>query len=612
MTNYLIQQLYLQAERHRYREFFRYKPEGSDKWESVSWSVFFEDIKRTSRALYILGIEPESRIVLCSPNRPGLLVAEYGCIAQRMVSVPIYTYSSSSQFAYIAEQSGSTMMFVDGAGPYEMAMKYCATHPGAIKVIVVYGDRPEETPQGVKVLTWLEFLSVGDDTSVREKAREICRSATPDDAASLIYTSGTTGDPKGVIITHRMLEAQIKDHIKRLTQVSEGDLSLSFLPMSHIFEKAWLYYCVCRGLRVAFNYDPHDIEKTLIEVQPNVMCCVPRFWEKIYSGIMEVISKMSWFERVSVRQALKVGAKVNLKYRRTGMPVPPLLMKQYQFWDHRFFRKARRKIGIDRGVIFPTAGAALSDKICHFMRSLGIELVYGYGMTETTATVTCYPTVGYEIGTVGTPMEGVNIRIANSGEILVQGPTVTPGYYNNEEANNQAFTEDGWFRTGDMGFLDRNGALILTSRKKDIIKTANGKYVAPLATESRLASNKYIDEVAIVGEGKKYISALVVPNFGYLRAWAKEQQIPFSSTQQLCEHEQVIEFMLTQMQEMQADLADFEKIKNITLLPEPFSADKGEVTNTMKIRRAIISNNYAEHISKMYPDEWLDDEPEDL
>lgn len=609
MTNYLIEQLYLQAERYRHREFYRAKPAGSDEWVSTSWADFFECVKRAGRALYKLGFQETDKAVLCSPNSPELLIAEYGVLINRMTSVPVYTYASSAQFSYIARESGASVIFAGGPGQYELASRYCESNPGAAKLIVMLTDEQAgSAPEGVRVMTWSEFQQLGDDPEVKDDVLRRVRGGKPSDIASLIYTSGTTGEPKGVIVTHSQLEAQIKIHLKRLVQIREGELSLSFLPMSHIFEKAWLFFCVSKGLRVAFSRDPRQIEQTLKAVQPNIMCCVPRFWEKIYTGIMDVYDNMNWIQRSMVKHALAVGTAVNLKYRRAGRPVPPLLMKRYRFWERRLFKKVKRKIGIPYGTLFPTAGAPLSDKICHFMRAIGIELVYGYGMTETTATVTCYPAEHFEIGTVGTPMPGIQVKIDNSGEILLKGPTVTPGYYNDEEANKAAFTADGWFRTGDAGFIDSNGALIMTSRKKDLFKTSTGKYISPQASESLLASNRYIDEVAIIGEGRKYVSALVVPNFGYLESWAKDKGIAYESRQDLCTNPKVKEFMLAQMQDAQMDLADFEKVKNITLLTDPFSAEKGEVTNTLKIRRAVISNNYADHIAKMYPDEHLDEE----
>ncbi|MCM1005966.1 MAG: long-chain fatty acid--CoA ligase [Prevotella sp.] len=606
-SNYLVTQLYRQAETFRHREFYRAKPYGSDKWESTSWADFFKYVKRAGRALYKLGAQVQDKAVLCSFNCPELLIAEYGCFINRMITVPIYSYSSASQFAYITEQSEASFIFVGGGGQYELAMKFCKDHPGAIKAIIILDNKqPKSTPEGITVLLWKDFLDLGDDHEIKQFCLDRFHTSVSSDIASIIYTSGTTGTPKGVIMTHFMFESQIKDHIKRFPVLQEGQISLSFLPMSHIFEKSWLFFCVSKGLRVAFNRDPRHIETTLKEIQPDVMCCVPRFWDKVYAGIMQRCDRMNGLQRMLVKRAINVGAKVNIKYRRTERPVPPLLQKEYNMWDKRLFSIARRKIGISNGVFFPTAGSTLSDKVAHFMRAIGIKLVYGYGMTETTATVSCYPKYGFEIGTVGKPLSCVQIKIDNSGEILLKGPTITPGYYKNDKANAEAFTPDGWFKTGDAGFLDNNGSLILSTRKKDLIKTSTGKFVSPQASESLLASNRYIDEVAVVGEGKKYISALVVPNFGYLEQWADENKIPYNSREELCANPKVQEFMLSEMHEAQEDMADYEKVKKITLLVDHFSAEKGEVTNTMKIRRAVISNNYAHHISKMYPEEIPD------
>lgn len=609
MSNYLITQLYRKAEIYRHREFYRAKPTDESDWQPTSWTDFFTNVKIAGRAFYKLGAEIQDKVVICSFNCPEAFITEYGCYINRMITIPIYSYSSAAQFAYITQQSGAIFLFVGGQGQYELALKYCQENPGKVKTIVIIDNStPAAVPDDVTVLSWQEFMAIGDDPSIKEFCLKRVRSGRPEDIASIIYTSGTTGKPKGVIMTHSMFEHQIEDHIKRLPNIQEGQLSLSFLPMSHVFEKAWLFFCVSKGLRIAFNKDPRHLESTLQEIQPNLMCCVPRFWEKIYTGIMTVFDKMNWMERLMVRRALRVGAKVNLKYRCQDRHVPPMLMREYKVWDRRFFRLVRRKVGITNGVAFPTAGAALSDKITHFMRSIGINLIYGYGMTESTATVSCFPDKHYEIGTVGIPMSGLKVNIDNTGEILIKGPAVTPGYYNDPRATAEAFTADGWFRTGDNGFFGKNGTLVLSNRKKDLIKTSTGKYIAPQASESLWASNRFIDEVAIVGEGKKYITALVVPNFGYLEKWAAENNITHDSREALCKDPKVIDFMLGEMQQAQADMSDYEKVKKITLLSEGFSAEKGEITNTMKIRRAIISNNYANHISQMYPEEFLDND----
>ena len=309
---------------------------------------------------------------------------------------------------------------------------------------------------------------------------------------------------------------------------------------------------------------------------------------------------MSPLSRLMVKRSIHVGKRRNCHYRRLGLPAPWLLEKEYRFWDRKIFSRLKKAIGIPDPNFFPTAGAPLSDKICEFMRAVGIDIIIGYGLSETTATVACFPDTGWELGTVGVPLPGIKVRIDDNGEILVKGGTVTPGYYNNPEANAAAFTDDGYFRTGDAGHFTPSGALVLTERVKDLFKTSNGKYIAPQMMESRLAENKYIDEVAVIGDRRKFVTALVVPNLSHLRRWADDKGIDTDDTIALVANPKVVDFIMSQIQNYQKDIADFEKIKRITLLPHHFSIMNGEVTNTMKVRRPILARNYADIIEKMY------------
>lgn len=610
MANYLIQTLIHQAEKYKNRAFYRFREPGESEWKTSSWQDFHDLVLQSARALLALGCAEMDKAVLCSPNRPELLIAEFACFFNRMGGVPVYASSSLSQFSFIAEDSDATVAFVGSKAEYDMACDYCSTavHPFD-HIILLTDDDSIIRPDDMRTMTWSAFLAHGNDLSLQSAVLERAARGRSSDLASLIYTSGTTGHPKGVVLNHAQFEAQLREHLRRLTDINENELSLCFLPMSHVFEKAWIFFCIVKGLRVAFNYDPREIESVLQEVHPNIMCCVPRFWEKVYSAAMHELDKLSWLQRQMARRALHVGARVNLHYRRIDKKVPGLLMREYKFWDRRFFSKVRKGIGMPEPNIFPTAGAALSPKICDFMRRIGIRVIMGYGMTETTATITCFPKYDFEIGTVGTPLSEIQVKIDNSGEILVKGPTVTPGYYKNDEANAAAFTRDGWLRTGDAGYFNENGALVLSARKKELFKTSNGKYISPGAIESLCAGSRYIDSIAVIGEGRKYVTALVVPNFHAFTTLAEQKGFAAPTLDELCASEKANAFLLNEIHKLQGDVAAYEKVKKITILPEHFSEERGELTNTLKLRRNIIEKNYDKQIQQMYPDESLDKNP---
>ncbi len=557
----------------------------------------------SGKALAGMGLLEKDTIAICSPNTPQILITEFGAFRNRVTVIPIYSSSSQEQFDFIVGNGEAKVVFVGDSHQYPLAYNYWKKHPGAIRRIVVFkNDELELRDDDTVTIFWDDFVRLGMDAG-EDIAKEVERrmsESIPEDMATLIYTSGTTGEPKGVAITHSNYDAAIEKHLQLLHQVKDTDLSMSFLPMSHILEKAWSFFCVTKGIAIAVNYDPRLIQDTIHDVHPNIMCCVPRFWEKVYAGVKEKIAAMGRIQRIMVNRALKCGKKRNIDYVRRGRQVPWLLDKEYDFWNKRIFSKLKHAIGIPNPNMFPTAGAPLSDRIVEFLRSVGIEVVIGYGLSETTATVSFYPSIDYEIGTVGVPLPGLEVRIDKNGEILVKGPTVTPGYYKNPEANKAAFTEDGFFRTGDAGYFTRNGALVLTERVKDLFKTSNGKYVAPQMLESRLAENKYIDEVAVIGDQRKFVTALIVPNLSQLRRWAEEKGVDYSDTESFVANPDVVKFMLGEINKVQQGVAEYEKIKRITLLPHHFSIMNGEVTNTMKVRRPIVARRYAKEIEAMY------------
>ena len=420
------------------------------------------------------------------------------------------------------------------------------------------------------------------------------------DLATIIYTSGTTGEPKGVMLTHANFLEIFRIHDVRLTNLSEKDLSMCFLPLTHIFEKAWSYFCLYRGITVAVNKEPGEIRETIKQVRPTLMSNVPRFWEKVYDGVKEKMESASGIMKWLFTDAVKTGRRHNLDFVNEGKRPPIANRLKFFLYRHTVFYLVKRVVGIDRGNFFPVAGAPLSDTINEFMQSIDVHLIYGYGLTETTATVSCFPAKGFRIGTVGKVMPDVDVKIGENNEILVKGATVTCGYYNKPEATKAAFTGDGYFRTGDAGSLTDNNEIILTDRIKDLYKTSNGKYIAPQMIETRISEDKYIDQVAVIGDERKFVSALIVPNYEALKGYALEQGIPFDSTEELVNNPKINAFIFGRIELLQAQFTSYEKIKRFVLLPEPFSMEKGELTNTLKLRRKAILEKYADIIDDLY------------
>lgn len=606
MANRLVEILPSQAGRYGDREAYRFCWRKDGEWQSTSWKEFNAQVEVASKALVRLGLIEKDAIAICSPNTPQILITELGGFANRLAAIPIYSSSSQEQYDFIVTNGEAKVLFVGDSHQYPLAYNYWKRHPeNILKIVVFKNDQLELNPDDTVTIFWDDFVRLGM-TAPQEVADEVQRrknDGLPEDMATLIYTSGTTGEPKGVAITHSNYDACIEMHLKLLTRITDADLSMSFLPMSHIFEKAWTFFCLSRGMTIAINYDPRVIQETIHDIHPNIMCCVPRFWEKVYAGVKEKIAGMTKMQRIMVERAVRTGRRRNLDYVRKGLKAPWLLEKEYQFWNKRVFQRLKDAIGVPNPNMFPTAGAPLSDKIVEFMLSVGIEVVIGYGLSETTATVSFYPPVNYEIGTVGVPLPGLDVKIDKSGEILVKGPTVTPGYYKNPKANEDAFTSDGYFRTGDAGYFTKNGALVLTERVKDLFKTSNGKYIAPQMLESRLAENKYIDEAAVIGDQRKYVTALIVPNFPQLRKWAESKEIACTDTAEFVRNPKVVEFVMGEVNKVQEGLASYEKIKKITLLPNYFSVMNGEVTNTMKVRRPVVAKRYAKEIEAMYAED---------
>jgi long-chain acyl-CoA synthetase len=441
---------------------------------------------------------------------------------------------------------------------------------------------------------------MGDNTYAESEVRILRNEALTDDIATIMYTSGTTGGSKGVVLKHTCFQEAMRIHDIRIPMVGDHDLSMCFLPFTHIFEKAWIYFCFHNGIQVAVNKDPKLIQQTLQEVSPTLMCNVPRFWEKVYLGAQEKINTSSGISKKLFVNALEVGYDYMINHKRCGKKPSSKLSAQFHFYDNTIFRLLRKKIGLGRGRFFPVAGAPLADHITKFLLSVNIPIKYGYGLSETTATVCFYPEENYEIGSIGKIMPDVEVRIdPDNNEILVKGKTIMSEYYNKPDDTAKAFTDDGFFRTGDAGRL-KDDTLYFLERIKDLYKTSNGKYIAPQAIELSLSGNMYIEQCAVIGDEHKFVSALIVPAFAALEAFAAKNYIHYQNKEELIANDKIIRLYQSNIEDCQKEFASYEKIKRFTLLANPFSMEAGELTDTLKLRRNVIAQNFAEQIAAMY------------
>jgi len=417
----------------------------------------------------------------------------------------------------------------------------------------------------------------------------------------LNYTSGTTGKSKGVMLHHSNFIEQLYAHQIKYPFITNRDVSMCFLPLNHILEKAWSYLCLSMGCQVAVLSDPKRILEALPMVRPSMMGNVPRFWEKVYIGVQDKINRSPKPLRYVLRHAIQVGDRYFFDFVNEGKKAPLFLKLLYKLYDKTLFAKVKKAIGIQRGRFFPTAGASVSPEILRFLRSINVPMCVGYGLSETTATVSSQPMVGFDLESIGTIMPALEVKIdPETSEILVKGPTVTTGYYNNPEANAEAFTEDGFFRTGDAGRME-NGVLYFTERIKDLFKTANGKYIAPQMLEGLLTVDPLFEQVAIIADGYKFVSALIYPNWEVLRREAAERGVPRDlSEEELSKQHEVHRLVMAHVEAALSSVAQYEKVKKFHLMTTPFTLESGELTNTLKLRRKVVAEHYASEIAHMY------------
>lgn len=597
-TSYLSLLIQRQAQKYGERVALKYRDYATSTWIPVSWNQFSEKVSKVSRALVALGVQAQENIGVFSQNKPECLYTDFGAFGVRAVTVPLYATSSEAQVHYILQDAAIRFLFVGEQYQYDVASRVqnlCHT----LKRIIVFDSSVKLAPGDTNSLYYEDFLALGDNMELQQQVDKLTAESSPQGLANILYTSGTTGESKGVMLHHSCYEAAFKAHHGRLTTLGEQDVVMNFLPFTHIFERAWSYYCLDRGCVLCINLRPQDIQKTIKEVRPTAMCSVPRFWEKVYAGVLEKINETTGLKKMLMLDALKVGKAHNIDYLMNGKTPPAMLRAKYKFYDKTIYSLLKKTIGIENGNFFPTAGAAIPEKVEEFVHSVGINMVAGYGLTETTATVSCGWIGDYRIGSVGRLMPGLELKFGEDNEILLRGETITKGYYKKEAITRNALTEDGWFHTGDAGYM-KDGFLYLTERIKDLFKTSNGKYIAPQAIETKMVVDRYIDQISIIADQRKFVSALIVPEYQQVENYAKDHHIAYTDMKDLLQKTEIQELFRMRIETLQQEFAHYEQIKRFTLLPEPFSMERGELTNTLKIKRPVLLKNYAAEIEKMY------------
>ena len=589
-----------QAKKYGDREMLIYQDFGGNEWKSLSWNQVSQTVKQVSNALLNLGVKVQENIGIFSQNSVQYIECDFGAWGIRAVTIPFYATSSEQQIQFMVNDAKIRYLFVGEQDQYDKARRIFSLCP-TLERIIVFDSMVHISTHDPNAVYFSDFLKLGENLPRQTEVEKLQQEATFDDVANILYTSGTTGDSKGVILTHGQFNAAMVANSK-CVPVTENDRIMNFLPYTHIFERGWAILCIYAGARMIVNTYPQQVQQSMRETHPTCMSAVPRFWEKVYMAVMDKIEHSSAVQRKLFMHALTVGRKHNIEYLSLGKKPPLALHLEYEMLNRTVFSLVRKELGLENAHFFPTAGAAVSAHVEEFVHSIGINMIVGYGLTESLATVSCdHLGEPYTVGSVGQPIEGISIRISEDGEVLLKGPTITRGYYNREDLTKAAFTDDGYFRTGDAGYL-KDGELFLTERIKDLFKTSNGKYIAPQMIESKLLVDKFIDQIAVIADQRKFVSALIIPVYNLLEEYAHNHGIAFADREELCQDPQIMEMMKERIDTLQQQLAHYEQVKRFTLLPHHLSMEKGELTNTLKIRRRVLNENYKEQIEKMYTD----------
>lgn len=564
-------------------------------WKSWTWKEFGEELSQTANALKSLGVKKEDKVGIFSVNSKDWILIDLASQMLGGVAVPIYATNSQEQTAFIIKQTEMKVILAGELAQLNILREI--KKDGEFQDLQIISSEKIENPTEQEYY-FPEWRKVYEKTFVYQEPK-------PEEISTILYTSGTTGTPKGVVLAHENFEAVVKAH-KEFFDIDNlnGKKSLAFLPLSHIFEKAWTTFVLSQGGEVAVLDNPKDVSQVLKEVKPWALCSVPRLYEKIYQLLVGKIQKASPFKQKLFRKALEVGDQYANK-KNKGEDIPFLLELKYSFFNSLVFKKIRNELGGNLSFM-PVGGAVLKKEISEFFDAIGLPIIVGYGLTETCATVTAYPPKNYIHGSVGVPLKGVEVKLGEGDEILVRYKGVMKEYYKNPEETAKVFTEDGFFRTGDKGRLDEKGNLFIVDRIKDLMKTSNGKYIAPQSIEVPLQTHPSISQALIVAEGKPYVTSFIVPNFEALsKEWEEFKdyvKMNVSEKMQLLEMPNIKERFQKIIDEVQKNQSPFEKIKKFRLLPEEFTIEKGELTPTLKIKRRVVMDKLKHQIESFYKD----------
>lgn len=587
------------AEVYGDRRALMYRDYDLGKWCEISWNEFASKVCAVSRSLIALGVGVQENVAVFSQNKPECLYMDFGDFGVRAVTIPFYATASAAQVQYMINDAAVRYVFVGEQQQYDTAFSVISVCPSLEKIVIF--DRSVRKHENDHLSIYFdEFLALGEaDAAYAEEVAQRTAAASFDDIANILYTSGTTGNSKGVILLHANLHATFDYHM-RVLKIGPDDIILNFLPFTHVFERGWATLCLTCGCTLAINLRPQDVQRSLQEVRPTCMSSVPRFWEKVYQGVLDKMEHSGSVQRALIKDALRVGGEYWEKYASRGIPAPWALRMRYKMYDRTIIRLLRQTLGLDHPNIFPTAGAAISPEVERFVHAAGLNMLAGYGLTETTASVSFdHSDKKVTMGSIGRVMPGIEVKIGDNDEILVRGATVTPGYYRKEAETRAVLDADGWFHTGDAGYF-KDGELYMRERIKDLFKTSNGKYIAPQMIEGKLTIDRYIEQCVVVADQRKFVTALIVPSYPLLEAYAADHGIAVSDRAALCQHPDIVQYIKERIDTLQQDLAHYEQIKYFLLLPQPFTMESGELTNTLKIKRRVVYQHYAAEIDRLY------------